>query len=301
MKLLYICILSVAGFFHTCEAAVQIAEDFVTGADHNRIHYLSAGHAEARHTLLFIPGWRVSATIWSKQLEFFAQKGYRVIAIDSRSQGDSSIVQFGNSPEDRAADIEQVIKKLHLSHLTLAGWSQGAQDVAAYVERFGTGAIENLAMIDSPVSAGPDDVGEHAPFVKIILAAISGYAMDPKTYSEGMMHSIISTPACAEAFKVLVDKSLNTPVDIGISMLVQDLFTIDRRPALRKFDKPTLIVASDQSRLLDAQKQMAATLAKGSFVVFDHAAHAVFFDQPEKFNLLIHRLISGKAVGDAPT
>ena len=69
---------------------MRISDDVVAGADHNRIHYLSAGPSDARHTLLYIPGWRVSALIWSKQLDFFSQKGYRLIAIDSRSRGDSA-------------------------------------------------------------------------------------------------------------------------------------------------------------------------------------------------------------------
>ena len=164
--------------------------------------------------------------------------------------------------------------------------------MAAYVERFRTNAIDKLALVDSPVSVGPGD-GESAPFVKIILAGISLSARNPKAYSDGMMHSIISAPASADTINVLGEKSLKTPVDIGTSMLVQDLFTIDRRPSLKKFDKPTLVVASGQSRLLEAQKQMAAAMPKGSFVAIDHAAHAVFFDQPQAFNLLIDKFVMG--------
>ena len=210
MKFIRVYILLLAGFSRSSEGAVRISDHVVAGTDHNRIHYLSAGPSDARHTLLFIPGWRVSALIWSKQLDFFSQKGYRVIAIDSRSQGDSSVVQSGNAPEDRAADTEQVNKQLNLSHITLVGWSQGAQDVAAYVERFGTNAIDKLALVDSPVSAGPDDVGESAPFVKIILAGISIYARNPKAYSDGMMHSIISAPASADTINVLGEVLENT-------------------------------------------------------------------------------------------
>ena len=107
-----------------------------------------------------------------------------------------------------------------------------------------------------------------------------------------MMHSIISVPASDATIKALDEKSLKTPVDIGISMLVQDLFTIDRRPTLKKFDKPTLVVVSGQSRLLEAQKQMATALPKGSFVAIDHAAHAVFFDQAAAFNQSLDKFIT---------
>ncbi|MFK2874545.1 alpha/beta fold hydrolase [Dyella lipolytica] len=252
-----------------------------------RIHYLQSGRADAPHTLLLIPGWRISASIWSKQLSYFSEHQYHVIAIDSRSQGSSDVVQTGNAPENRAADIQQVISELHLTHVILIGWSQGAQDVAAYVNRFGTSAVEGLALIDSPVSAGPNDVTENPEFVKIILQGIASYAKDPRGYSDRMMHAIISTPTARETYAQLDDASLKTPTDIGISMLVQDLFTTDRRPTLKKFDKPTLVVASGKSPLLDAQRRMAVALPEGQFVAVDNAAHAVFFDQPDEFN---HRL-----------
>src|SRR5690348_18240430 len=87
---------------------------FTQGADGMRIHYLESGRSDASRTLLFIPGWRVSATIWSQQLDYFAAHGFRAVAIDSRSQGESSIAVGGNAPENRAGDIQQVIANLHL-------------------------------------------------------------------------------------------------------------------------------------------------------------------------------------------
>jgi microsomal epoxide hydrolase len=288
-----ILLLSLVG---TGPAAAEAGQGFIAGADRVRIHYLQSGPVDAQHTLLLVPGWRVSASIWSKQLSYFARQRYRVIAIDSRSQGSSSVVQTGNAPENRAEDIQQVIAGLHLTHVILVGWSQGAQDVAAYVNRFGTGAVQGLALIDSPVSAGANDVTENPGFMKTVLQGIASYAKDPRGYSDGMMHAIISTPTAPAMYARLEDASLETPTDIGISMLVQDLFTTDRRAALKKFDKPTLVVASGRSPLLDAQRRMAAALPEGQFIVVDHASHAVFFDQPDEFNRRLVTFVASTAV-----
>jgi microsomal epoxide hydrolase len=262
----------------------ETVQDFVAGADNLRIHYFQSGPLDARRTLLLIPGWRVSASIWSKQLSYFSSQQYRVVAIDSRSQGYSAVVQAGNSPENRAEDIQRVISNLRLTHVVLVGWSQGAQDVAAYVNRFGTDSLDGLVLIDSPVSAGPADVTENPEFVKVILRGIASYAKDPRGYSDGMMRAIISTPTAQETYAQLDDASLKTPTDIGISMLTEDLLTTDRRPYLHKFNKPTLVVASAKSPLLESQRNMAAALVDGKFVSIDNASHAVFFDQPDEFN-----------------
>lgn len=262
-------------------------EGYVDSAPGIRIHYRESGRTDAQHTLLLVPGWRISSLIWSKQLEYFAAQGDRVVAMDSRSQGGSSVVYQGNAPEDRAADIDAVIRGLKLSHLVLVGWSQGAQDVAAYVGHFGTAAVEGLVLVDSPASAGPDDVTLNPGFIKVIAGGMGVYARHPAEYTDGMMHAIISAPAPATVFKALDAEARSTPVDVGVSMLVQDLFAVDRRPALQKFDKPTLVIASGQSPLLENQRDMAKALPHAQFVAVEHAAHAVFFDQPQRFEELL--------------
>ena len=285
-------VLSLACSLITLPARAGITEGYAPGADQVRIHILQAGPADAARSILFIPGWQTSASIWSAQLDYFSQRGYRVIAMDPRSQGGSSVVQSGNAPEDRAGDIEAVIAGLKLTHLTLVGWSQGVQDVAAYVDRYGAGALDALALVDSSVSAGPANVKENPAFVQAILRYMAMYSRDPRAYSDGFMHAIISAPAPATTFKQLEIEFMRTPSDIGISMQMQDMFTVDRRPALKKFDKPTLVIASAQSVELDAQKQMAAALPQGKFAAVEHAAHAVFFDQPREFDRLLEDFIS---------
>ena len=268
----------------TSGASAGIREGFVAGADQVEIHYLQDGPQGAARTILLIPGWRVGSTIWSAQLRYFAARRERVIAIDSRSQGGSSIEYSHNRPEDRANDIHEIIGRLHLSHLSLVGWSQGVQDVSAYVSRFGTGGVDDLVLVDAPVSGGPTDAVEAPRFLTTILQGISAYSRHPREYSAGMMRAIISVPTAPSTRQGLLEASMKTPVDVGISMLIQDLFTVDRRPALRKFNRPTLVIASSRSPFLEAQRRMAASLPMGRFVVIHHAAHAVFFDRPAEFD-----------------
>jgi non-heme chloroperoxidase len=299
MRIAFIGLFLASALAATIPAMADTSAGYVPGADSVRIHYLQAGPADAKHDLLLVTGWQTSAYIWSQQLDYFSLHGYRVIAMDPRSQGGSTVVQSRNAPEDRARDIDAVIRGLKLTHLTLVGWSQGVQDVAAYVGEFGTDAVEGFALIDSPVSSGPADVKDSPAFVQAVLRNMAIYSRDPRAYSDGFMHAIISAPTPTATFTQLEDEFMRTPPDIGISMQIQDLFTIDRRPALKKFNKPTLVVASGESPLLDAKKQMAAALPRGQFVLIADAAHAVFFDQPEAFNRQLEAFISGNEVSGA--
>lgn len=292
MRVLTIALLLPSILLATTPLAAETTEGYVPGADSVRIHFLQAGPADAKHDLLLVTGWQTSSAIWSQQLVYFSARGYRVIAMDPRSQGGSSVVQSGNAPEDRARDINEVIRGLKLTHITLVGWSQGVQDVAAYVAQYGTGALDRLALVDSSVSAGPASVKENPGFVQAILRYMAMYSRDPRAYADGFVHAIISAPAPATTFAQLEDAFMLTPPDIGISMQMQDMFTTDRRSALKKFDKPTLVIASSQSGELDVQKRMAAALPRGRFVAVEHAAHAVFFDQPDVFDHQLEGFIS---------
>lgn len=277
-------------------ARAGIIEGYVPGADQVRIHFVQAGPADAPRTILFIPGHLISAVIWSQQLNYFGARGYRVVAIDSRSQGESSLAQ-ASAPQDRARDIQAVIANMKLKHLTLVGWSQGVQDVAAYVGQFGTSVLEHIVLVDSSVSMGAKAVKVSPAFVQAELQGIAIYSRHPREYCGGMLHAIISTPISPELFHRLDVECVKTPPDVGISMLIQDLFTTDLQPALERFDKPTLVVASAKSFELDAQRQMATHLPKGQFAVVQHAAHALFVDQPQKFDRLLQNFIAGRSVG----
>lgn len=277
-------------------ARAAIDGRLVAGADGVQIHLLEAGPAEAARTLLLVPGWRITAMIWRAQLEYFSARGDRVVAMDSRSQGESSVVYAHNDPESRARDIRRVISVLHAKELVLVGWSQGVQDVAAYVGQFGTAGISRLALIDSTVSAGPGDVTAHPQFVQIILRGLAAYSHDPVAYSKGMMRSIISAPTAA-VLSHLVGESVKTPPAVGVDMLTEDLFTVDRRPDLDKFDRPTLVIVSDRNPFMTEEKKMADRLPSGRFVVVAHAAHAVFFDQPAAFDDALETFIAGGGAG----
>ena len=136
--------------------------------------------------LFLVPGWRFPTEIWKAQIEYFS-RSRRVIAIDPRSQGGSTKTDEGNTPESRARDLHEVIRQLGMSHIALVGWSQGVQDVAAYVNQFGMGRIDAIVIVDTAVSPGPDQVTLDPGMSKEILGRMALLSEHPKEYMCGMM------------------------------------------------------------------------------------------------------------------
>jgi non-heme chloroperoxidase len=271
------------GTAHAQSADVSVQDGYATVESGIRIHYLEAGSGGSLPALILIPGWRLPAFLWNEQLQRFS-KLTRVIAIDPRSQGESTKTTDGNTPESRAKDLYGVLRELHVSRCILVGWSQGAQDVAAYVQQFGPENLAGVIFVDSPVSLGPAEIESHKEFARIILSGISSYAAHPVEYSEGMVKSLFKKPHPDLDMPNIVKSTMQTPTDTGIAMLVSDIFGVDRRPPLAKLNKPALVIASSASPLLDVQKQMAAIILGSKLVVIEGAGHAVFIDEPEKFD-----------------
>src|SRR6266513_5566674 len=121
---------------------------------------VEAGNPGPGPTLVFIHGWSTSADIWRQQIDRFAPN-HRVIAFDPRSQGQSTITTSGNTPEMRAQDLHNLLERLDAPRSVLIGWSQGVEDLAAYVERYGTHDLAGLVLVDAAVSDGADGIATH--------------------------------------------------------------------------------------------------------------------------------------------
>jgi microsomal epoxide hydrolase len=201
------------------------------------------GHRQA--PLLLIPGWTFSSSIWTDQIDAFS-RSRRVVAIDPRSQGESSKTADGNTPDGRARDLDELMRALALDHVVVVGWSQGVQDVAAYALRFGTARVAAVVLVDSAFAPGPAGIESSPQVTQAFLRRMAIYAAYPRDYLAGMMDAIIlHKPEPAQVAR-WVEESLRTPTTTGIAMLVTDILTTDFRPAAAKLDKPTLIIASAQ-------------------------------------------------------
>src|SRR6202161_1933773 len=97
-----------------------------------------------------MPAW-----ICQSQIDYFA-RDYRVVAMDPRSQGQSSQTNDGLYPGARARDIKAVVDQLHLAPVVILAWSMAVVETMAYIDQFGTGDFAGFVFVDN-------DAGGRAP------------------------------------------------------------------------------------------------------------------------------------------
>jgi non-heme chloroperoxidase len=287
-----------AAFVHA-DSAPELREQKVDIGGNVSLHVIEAGKPNARPVLVFIPGWSTGADIWRRQIETFA-KTNRAVAFDPRSEGESTKTTSGNTPETRAQDLHALLDRLGVRRPVLIGWSQGVQDVAAYVEQYGTKDLTGIVLVDAAISDGADGMAARSQETAEQFKMFAVYQAHQKEYLEGMMHAIISKPQSDGVIERLVSTGMKTPSDIGVGMLVADMFGVNRTPALKKIECPTLIIASTKSFELPRQQAAANQIPHARFEKIDDAAHAVFVDQPDRFDELLKNFLANLATNAAP-
>lgn len=286
---------------------------FLTTPDGVRIHYLEAGHAKTvasaqvgnppppdavltkgnvsleslqkTPAILFIPGWTMPGWIWEKQIDYFS-RDYRVVAMDPRGQGDSAHTSEGLYPAARARDIRAVVNQLNLAPVVLVGWSMAVNEVVSYVDQFGTQGVAGLILVDD------DDGGLTPAGAEQDLKFIGQIQADrEKTVSQFIRENFFKKPQPEPYLDRVIRASLRVPTDTAVALLVGK-FAADYRPALAKIDKPTVVCAV-QSSYLAGIVEMQKHIAKSRLEIFDGDGHALFVDDPDKFNALLEDFLAG--------
>ena len=261
-----------------------------------QIRVIDAGQKASPVTLVFIPGWRFTADVWREQIDHFSKK-YRVISLDPRSQGASTKALDGNTPETRAADLHEILRQLKAGPTILIGWSQGAQDVSAYVNKFGVGGVRGLVFVDAGPSQGWDKAAS-SPAAAQKLRQVSLYARYPQEATEGMMKAVFKTQRTPDEIARMTADALKTPPTIGAAMLEDDLFGPDRMGPLVKVDLPALLIAAEASPNAPDLAALATVLPKAEPIhTIMGAGHAVFVDKPEAFDTLLAGFVERASSG----
>lgn len=239
--------------------------------------------------LVLIPGWGMSSAVWRKQIDHFA-KYRRVLAIDPRSQGKSSVTMGDVSPEARARDLVAVLKARGIARATLVGWSQGVQDAAAYAALPDAPQLSSLVFVDALPSRGAERAAEdpglaqNLRFASIFLAA-------PKAYAQAMVGAIFAQPLGPDERAALEADVLRTPPAVGAAAMLSSLYGRDRRSAVAARCLPTLLVVASGSAAAAEAASFTAAARTAQFKVIDKAGHALFYDQPDAFNHMLEEFM----------
>jgi pimeloyl-ACP methyl ester carboxylesterase len=102
--------------------------------DGHRIHYRVVGSGP--RTLVFVHGWTGSFAMWRLQAPVFAEKGFRVIALDLPGHGASDAPEVAYTMGLFARAVDAVMRDAGAARAVLVGHSMGTPVVREFYRRY---------------------------------------------------------------------------------------------------------------------------------------------------------------------
>lgn len=261
----------------------------ITTRDGTDIYYKDWGSGQP---VVFGHGWPLDGDMWEYQMNFLAERGFRVIAYDRRGFGRSSQPWSGYNYDSFADDLHELITKLDLRNVVLVGFSMGGGDVARYIGRHGTDRVAKTVLIGAvtPIFGKTDDhpqgvdkslfdgikaglVADRAQFISDFATPFFGTNRPDHKVSSGIL---------AQTFNIAMLASLKGTIDCVTAFAETDF-----RDDMKKFNVPTLVVHGDDDQIvpLEATGKLAAELVPGAQLkVYAGAPHALCFTHKDQLN-----------------
>ena len=222
--------------------------------------------AEQKETLVLLHGGLTSITAWYSQIPFLARR-YRVVCLDLRGQGRSTLGELPFSYRLFSSDVLQLMDHLNIQRFHIAGWSDGGN----------TGLIAAL---------------DHSERVKSLVTVGSNY------HYSGLKNAVRNDISTVETFSHPVMArcmySLESSDPNRWPELVQRTLALWRdyprlnETDLQKVDTPALNVMGEFDMVSRSHAEnMSEYLPQGRLKIITGRGHSLLFAEPK----LIARLI----------
>jgi len=227
-----------------------------------------------------------SSLMWDKQATLLADKGFRVIRIDTAGHGNSSVPAKVFTMDELAADTVAVLEALDIPRAHYVGLSLGG------MSGFGLGVLHADRLLslllcdaraDAPaaVAATWDDRiasaelnGSCAPLVEPTLERWFG-----KPFLQ-------SHPEVNERFRSIANAT-SVPGFVGSARAIQSLNYIDHVGAIEV--PTTLVVGANDGVLPETMRDLQTRISDSTLAVIPNAGHLPNVDQPVAFNEALMR------------
>lgn len=258
----------------------DVTDHFFLSSDGVRLHYLEAGPPTA-HTLIFVPGWTMPGWIWMPQIEGLSRR-YHVVAFDPRGQGNSAVPTRGYEPVRRGLDIAELIGRVDKRPVTVVAWSLGVLDTLAAIHVTGDRSLAGLVLVDNSVGEEPPPPRQAPPRHP---APPTSHAVAMTQFVRAMFHRS-QPPLYLER---LTEACLRTPEAASRQLLAYPMPRSYWKEAVYATSVPVLYLV--RPRWVAQGENLVRNRPNTEMEVFTDAGHALFVDEPVRFNSVIEAFL----------
>ena len=207
-----------------------------------------------------------------------------MIAFDPRAQGDSDVARAGYDHIRRGQDIAELLARLGSRPMVLLAWSLAVLEALAYVKAQGDGRLDGVILVDNSVGEEPPP-----PSFPPARGPKPPHDVAMRNFVRGMFRH----PQPQAYLERLTQATLKVPEPASRALLAYPVPRSYWRDAVYSIRKPILYVVrpkfAGQAENLGRNHPTAE-----SVVLSNDVGHALFVDDPARFNALVLDFIRRK-------
>lgn len=239
--------------------------------------------------LVLLHGLGSTKQDWAEQIPFFS-KDYRVLAVDLRGHGKSTIPKdYG--VELMCNDIREFLDKLNITKATLIGFSMGGAVAFEFAVEH-QDYLENLVIVNSGPDfnamgkIGEDLLNNRTDYLKTkgltALANEIALNMFPEPHQEQLR--VEFETRCRNNDYEAYYNAFTTLMKWGLG------------PKLETIKTRTLVVASDMDYTpVSFKEAYVSRLENSSLAILKDSRHGGIMDQPRAFNNIVYNFLSNES------
>jgi non-heme chloroperoxidase len=236
---------------------------------------------EGAPAFVLVHGWKGSHRLWDPTVARLSETN-RVVSYDLRGMGESAKPRGTYDFDQHADDLEFVLAELELRDVVLVAWSMGTTVSLRYLQRGGE-RVAALVIVNGPLRLTRAPDFPHA----MSEAELERYLAELREHwpaGERAFQSDTLLEPDAATVDWLYSIALQTPLDVALRV-VREQAKLDLRGALAALRIPVLAAYSrhDPYYPPSLAEHIAASAHDGRSVIFEHSAHCIPIEEPERF------------------
>ena len=271
---------------------------YFTLSNGEQIYYEDSGSGE--HTIVMMHGWTSSHEIFAPCIQEISNKA-RCITYDHRGHSGSKEANHDHVTMDTlASDLDELIRGLGLSDITLLGWSMGAGVAMNYMSVYGCDALRRVILCDMTPKQINDDTWSlglyQGKYTKEDMEADSN--SDKDFYSLYKSFAVGAIPKLAKVPGFLLKKPLTEKLSAcdekTLRSLSASMKAKDYRESIEKITVPVFYFYAVPGSLFSPQlADWYRDHVQTDFeaVAFEDSTHMLISDHPDQFAREVVRVL----------
>ena len=252
-------------------------------ADGSVLNYRLQGRGSP--ALILIHGWCGNLHHWDATARHFARR-HRVLRMDRRGRGRSSVSASGYSAKLHADDIAALARKERIRRAVVIGQGGNGCPVALELARSHPGLVKAVALVDAPINPRVTPGDANSPLGSMLGQMIETLEQRGKRGFTEIYRTYFHPASNRAAVREAIAAASETPMEVAIAELQSIAAGSDE--IARGVSQPALWIMADACH----EEQIRSIVPQAQFGQLVGCGHFPNIEQPAQLNAMLETFVA---------